>query len=84
MKLSSLISTLYIRSEYTNPSALAAATDNTQPFTANFVEGTKAAREKEDRIFEVLTEGVTVEMIISALDLIEEVKKQQIENDQIL
>lgn len=84
MNLTELITELYTRSEYTNPTTLAAATDNTQPFAANFIDGSKAAREKEDRIFEALTEGVTVEMIIAALDLIEAIKKQQIENDQIL
>lgn len=84
MTLTNLISELYNRSEYTNPSSLAAATENTQPFAANFIEGSKTAREKEDRIFDALTEGVTVEMIIAALDLIEAIKKQQIANEQIL
>lgn len=84
MTLSELITELYNRSEYTNPSTLAAATKNTQPFTANFIEGSKAARQKEDRIVEALTEGLTVEMLTAALDLIEAIKKHQTENDQIL
>jgi len=84
MTLTELVEELYTRSEYTNPSSLAAATDNTQPFAANFIEGSKAAREKEDRIFDALTEGITVEMIIAALDLIEAIKKQQIKDEQIL
>jgi hypothetical protein len=84
MTLTELINELYNRSEFTNPSTLAAATDNTQPFAANFIEGSKAARKKEDRIFDALTEGVTVEMIIAALDLIEAIKQQQIEDEQML
>jgi len=84
MTLTQLIQALYTRSEYTNPSALAANTDNTQPFAANFIEGSKEARQKEDRIFAALTEGVTVDMVLAALDLIKEVRRQQIENDQFL
>lgn len=84
MTLSELITALYTRSEYTNPTSLAAATGNTQPFTANFIEGSKAAREKENQLFEAITEGITAEMVIAAIDLIESIKKQQIENDQML
>lgn len=84
MKLTKLIKKLFQKSKFENPSTLANYTNQTQPFVANWLNGTKESRRKEDELFEELTNDISVEELIAAIDLIQNVRAAQIEKEQIL
>lgn len=84
MRLSDLIKELLNRSEFTSINSLAEYTGQTQPFTDAFVNSTKAAREKEDLIFDALTNDISVEELLHAIDLIKSIRAKEIEREQII
>ena len=84
MKLSKLITELFNLSEFTNSNSLAIHTGQTQPFTDAFLRGLKAAREKEDKIFDALTSDISVGELLAAIELIRKVREAQIEREQFL
>ena len=84
MKLSTLIKELYWQSEFTSVNSLAETTANTQPFTDSFINSTKVARKKEDQLFDSLTKDISVGELLSAIELIKQVRLNQIEKEQFL
>lgn len=84
MELSELIKKLYQQSEFTSVNSLAEYTNNTQPFTDAFVNSTKSARTKEDNIFDALTNDISADELIAAIELIKQVRLKAIEKEQML
>lgn len=70
MILSNLKKALFEKSEFKTPNKLATATGQTEPFTNNFVNSTKAAAAKEDVLFEALTPDRTTEEFMLIYDLL--------------
>jgi len=80
--LSNLITKLFKASEFAPfADSLAKHTGQTQPFTAAFLKGTKAAREKEDLLFDALTNDISADELLTAIELIKTVRAQQIERE---
>jgi hypothetical protein len=84
MKLTDLITQLFKSSEFDFSNSLANHTGQTQPFTDAFLKGSKGAREKEDILFHALTSDISVEELLSAIDLIRKVRHTQIERGQFI
>lgn len=84
MTLSDLIAKLFEYSEFTSCNSLANYTEQTQPFTDAFINGTKAAREKEDLLFDALTNDISADEFVSAIELIKTVRRNQIDREQFL
>lgn len=89
MKLSTLLKRLYEESEYTSTKHLAefATEQLDKPVGKDFIDRNfsgKNTMEKLDVIFEELTKGLFVEDLLLAMKLIEQIKLNEIEQEQIL
>ena len=84
MKLTDLLKLLLHWSDFENPNTLANYTSQTQPLVSAFIYGTKKTREKEDAIFDALTNDISAEELLSAIELIKTVRQGIIERDQFL
>lgn len=85
MKLSNLLITLFNASEFTSANSLATYTGQTQPFVSGLLSpDKKESMEKMDVVFHALTEDVTVDEFMAALELVTTVRRNIIEKDQIL
>lgn len=85
MKLSGLLIQLFNASEFTSANSLAKYTNQTQPFVSGLLsEVKKEGMEKMDVVFEALTEGITTNEFLAALELVSTVRKMLIEKEQIL
>lgn len=84
MKLSDLLSDLFKASEFTSANSLAKYTNQTQPFVSGLLSEKKESMEKMDVVFEALTEGVTTDEFLAALQLVSTVRRQMIAKEQFL
>lgn len=85
MKLSDLLNDLFKASEFTSANSLAKHTNQTQPFVSGLLSSEKKeSMEKMDIVFEALTEGVSTDEFLAALELISTVRKQLIAKEQFI
>lgn len=85
MKLSALLKKLFNASEFTSANSLAKYTNQTQPFVSGLLsEEKKDSMQKMDIVFAALTEGISTEEFLAALELVSTVRKMLIEKEQFL
>lgn len=75
MKLSTLLNSLFLESEYTSKQSLGDCAQVGEDFVKRNLAAKSGTMKKLDNVFDLLTDDVTVEDFLAAIEFLKKIKK---------